>query len=77
MPIRADLILVAVHGIKTEETTKYTKHTKGEAQWNSATFRESSTSESLSILFRRLFSCISWFFWFPPRERLDTIGVAK
>jgi hypothetical protein len=65
--------------MKTEETTKYTKHTKREAQWNSAIFRESSTSESLSILFWRLFSCIScvsWLFSFLPRERLPILAVA-
>jgi hypothetical protein len=33
----------SVHGRKTEETTK---HTKGEAQWNSAVFRDSSTHQS-------------------------------
>jgi hypothetical protein len=27
---------VTAHGMKTEETTKYTKHTKGEAQWMEA-----------------------------------------
>ena len=45
----------SVHGRKTEETTKHTKHTKGEAQWNSAVFRDSSTHQSLSILFGVLF----------------------
>jgi hypothetical protein len=64
------MLQVTVHGMKTEETTKYTKHTKGDVQWNSAIFRESGTSESPSILFWRLFSCISWFVSFLPRERL-------